>query len=154
MLTLTEVEKAQQLWGEGIVKIAQAYSSGIGYEKLARQHVESLYAHETSTVLFKPTLAVNQQFRTTFEGAVSYFIGGNIDFPEDEGFAIKGWTNVRFENKDYIFYDNYALAMGNYYFMNQDGNEIKVEFSFGYIVGTDNSLRINLHHSSLPAIKK
>ena len=41
--------------------------------------------------------------------------------------------------------------MGNYFFMTPDRDEVKVEFSFGYIVDSSGNLRINLHHSSIPA---
>ena len=40
--------------------------------------------------------------------------------------------------------------MGNYSFEDCDGNSIKVEFTFGYIIDDMGKLRINLHHSSLP----
>jgi hypothetical protein len=41
--------------------------------------------------------------------------------------------------------------MGNYFFKSSnDDNEIKVEYTFGYIKKNKQSLVINLHHSSLP----
>ena len=41
-----------------------------------------------------------------------------------------------------------ALAMGNYFFTDLQGNEAKVEYTFGYkLVET---LKIDLHHSSFP----
>ena len=41
--------------------------------------------------------------------------------------------------------------MGNYFFKRlKDKNEIKVEYTFGYIKNKKGSLMINLHHSSLP----
>jgi len=41
------------------------------------------------------------------------------------------------------------LAMGNYYFTDLDGNETKVEYTFGYKV-IDSLIKIDLHHSSFP----
>ena len=67
-------------------------------------------------VLFKPTLAVVEQFRPTFESALSYFVASNNACTEDEGFAIKGWTKVRFENDKVTTDGNRAFAMGNYFF--------------------------------------
>ena len=32
-----------------------------------------------------------------------------------------------------------------------EGDEVKVEYTFGYIVDSSGNLRINLHHSSMPA---
>ena len=151
MVTMMDVEKAQRAWAEGIVSIAMAHTTGIDYVERARTHIKSLYAYDISPVLFKPTLAINIQFRSTFEGALSYFVAGNDEYPEDKGFAIKGWTNVRFENEGIILNETSAIAMGNYFFMTPEGDEVKVEFSFGYIVDSGGSLRINLHHSSIPA---
>ena len=43
---------------------------------------QSLYAYYLGEVLFKPTLAVKQQFRPTFEGALSYFVASNNDIAD------------------------------------------------------------------------
>lgn len=151
MVSLTEVKDAQRAWGEGIVAIAAAHTTGGDYVGLATDHVNTLYAYQMGPVLFKPTLAATDQFRPTFETALSYFVASNNACQEDQGFAIKGWTNVRFENSDVIIDGNTALAMGNYFFTSQEGSEVKVEYTFGYIKADDGSLRIQLHHSSLPA---
>ena len=137
MMTVEDVERAQQAWGDGIVAIAAAHSSGLDYIGTARNHIQSLYAYELGPVLFKPTLAVKEQFRPTFEGALSYFVASNGECPEDKGFAIINEAT--------------ALAMGNYFFTTPDNDEIKVEFTFGYVVDSTGALRINLHHSSMPA---
>ena len=151
MVTVADVEGAQHAWGEGIVAIATAHTSGGDYVEIAREHVETLYAYGLTAVLFKPTLAVTEQFRPTFDSALSYFVASNNVCPEDKGFAIKGWTNVRFENTEIIVQETTALAMGNYYFTSPDGDEVKVEYTFGYIVDSSGNLRIQLHHSSMPA---
>ena len=151
MVTVEDVEKAQKAWGDGIIAIAAAHSSGMEYVETARNHIESLYAYKIGPVLFKPTMAVKEQFRSTFEGALSYFVASNGECPEDKGFAIKNWKNVRFENEEIIIDGKIALAMGNYFFTSPDDEELKVEFSFGYIVDSTGALRINLHHSSMPA---
>lgn len=152
MVTLGDVEDAQQAWGEGIVAIATAHSTGGDYVEVARNHVETLYAYGLTAVLFKPTLAAIEQFRPTFDQALSYFVASNNECSEDKGFAIKGWTNVRFENADVILEESTALAMGNYFFTAPDGDEVKVEYTFGYMVDSAGNLRIQLHHSSMPAV--
>lgn len=152
MVTLGDVEDAQQAWGEGIVAIATAHSTGGDYVEVARNHVETLYAYGLTAVLFKPTLAAIEQFRPTFDQALSYFVASNNECSEDKGFAIKGWTHVRFENSDVILGESTALAMGNYFFTAPDGDEVKVEYTFGYMVDSVGNLRIQLHHSSMPAV--
>ena len=151
MVDEADINNAQKAWGDGIVAIASAHSNGEDYVSIARNHVETLYAYGLTNVLFKPTLAAIEQFRPNFESALSYFVASNNECPEDKGFAIKGWTNVRFENADVILGDSTALAMGNYFFTTPEGDDVKVEYTFGYVVDSIGNLRINLHHSSMPA---
>lgn len=151
MIALAEVEDAQKQWGEGIVNIAKTHADGGDFVAVARNHVKHLYAYGQTAVLFKPTLANVEQFRPTFDTALSYFVASNGACPEDTGFAIKGWTKVRFENADVVLSETTALAMGNYFFTGPDGKEIKVEYTFGYLRDAKGDLRIQLHHSSMPA---
>ena len=138
---------AQEAWGEGIVAIAEIHAEGGDYAARATEHINDLYAYGETNVMFKPTMAAEDQFRETLDEALSYFIGQ--DGTEDKGFAISGWTNVRWENNGIYTNDMSAMAMGNYYFTGPDGNETKVEYTFGYVL-VDGDLKINLHHSSLP----
>ena len=151
MIGMADVEGAQKAWGEGIVAIANAHKNDGDYVSIASNHINTLYAYQMGPVLFKPTLAAIDQFRPTFDTALSYFVASNNACPEDKGFAIKGWTNVRFENSDVIIDGGTALAMGNYYFTDPQGAEVKVEYTFGYIEDDQGNLRIQLHHSSMPA---
>lgn len=150
MVTVNDVKNAQKAWGDGIVSISAAHNAGMDYVTLARNHIESLYAYDIGPVLFKPTLASENQFRSTFDNALSYFIASNGACSEDLGFAIKGWTKVRFENEDISIHGSTALSMGNYFFTSPGGDEVKVEFSFVYLEDPSGILRIHLHHSSLP----
>ena len=151
MMTHHDIEKAQQAWGEGIVAIATAHQNGEDYVERARSHVETLYAYGISDVLFKPTLAAVEQVRPTFDQALSYFVASNEACPEDKGFAIKGWTKVRFENAGTILRETMAIAMGNYYFTPHDGSDVvKVEYSFGYTHDSKGELKIILHDSHVP----
>lgn len=143
-----DVLDAQATWGQGIVDIAALHSSGGDYTARAEEHIEQLYAYGVTDVMFKPTLAAEDQFRETFAEALSYFVG--TEGSEDSGFAIKGWTNVRWESNGIFTHGDSATAMGNYFFTGPDGKETKVEYSFGYIRDDQGDLKINLHHSSLP----
>ncbi|MEM7767532.1 MAG: phosphoribosyl-AMP cyclohydrolase [Pseudomonadota bacterium] len=147
-VTEADVVAAQQEWGEGIVAIASVHTAGGDFAARATEHINTLYAYGDTAVMFKPTLAAEDQFRETFDEALSYFIGA--EGTEDKGFAISGWTDVRWESNGIFTTDDAATAMGNYYFTGPDGSETKVEYSFGYIVDDAGDLKINLHHSSLP----
>ena len=147
-ITEAEVAAIQQAWGEGIVAIGAAYTAGEDYSAAATAHIEHFYAYGAHPVLFKPTLAAEDQFRGSFDEALSYFVGGSIE--EDTGFAIAPYTNVRWENEATFIDSDSAMAMGNYYFTRTDGSDVKVEYSFGYVRGEDGALQIVPHHSSLP----
>jgi len=149
-VTREMVVAAQKAWGDGIVLIAAAQTNGQNFTQVAVDHITTLYGYGLTPVLFKPTLAAEIQFRSTFEGALSYFVATNNAAPEDKGFAIKGWTAVRFVNVDVIVSGSTAMAMGNYFFTDPNGTEAKVEYSFGYFLDAQGNLLINLHHSSMP----
>jgi hypothetical protein len=97
-------------------------------------------------------LASDKQFRSTFDAALSYFVGGNESYPEDKGFAIKPWKKVRWENAGIINNNcKMAVAMGNYYFTPADGgDEVKVEYTFGYVKDANEKIKISVHQSSVP----
>jgi len=147
-LTLEQVTAIQTAWGEGIVNIGAVHTEGGDYTAAATDHISTFYAYEQGDVLFKPTLAAEDQFRGSFDEALSYFVGGDI--AEDGGFAIAPYTNVRWENEGTIISGDTAMSMGNYFFTKTDGSEIKVEYTFGFEQMEDGELKIVLHHSSLP----
>lgn len=153
-ITKQEIAQAEKTWGDGVVAIGKAHADGKDYKKTTEDHIDSLYAYQLGPVLFCPTKVSEKQFRLTREGAISYFMGGDKNFPEDKGFALQPWTKVRFENAGAYIHGDYAAAMGNYFFTPKEGKEVKVEYTFGYIKGKDGKLKINLHHSSLPYTKK
>lgn len=151
-ITEQEVVAAQEAWGKGIVNIGKVYSEGGDYRKAAADHINKFYAYDQSLVLFKPTLASVEQFRPSFDGALSYFVGGNASYPEDKGFAIKPWTNVRWQNAGITNnICHMAVAMGNYYFTSAEGgDETKVEYTIGYIRDSEGNLRMAVHKSTIP----
>ena len=71
MITNSDIENAQREWGDGIVRIASSYRDGGDYVGAAEEHVHSLYGYGLGPVLFKPTMASEEQFRPTFQSALS-----------------------------------------------------------------------------------
>ncbi len=150
MITKEQVIDAQNTWGEGVVKIGSLKGQRAECEAFTSEFLDNLYGFDLGVVLFKPTKCAHEQFRGAKNEALSYFIAGDDRAcQEDKGFAIQPWTNVRFENTNIILEENRAIAMGNYFFTDLDGNEAKVEYTFGYKL-TDGNLKIDLHHSSFP----
>ena len=149
MITENEVLQFQQIWGEGIISIGNTFKNGGDYQLEARDFITSLYAYESEVVFFKPTLAADTQFRFDYIAALSYFIGGNLDFPEDTGFAVKGWNSVRWKNAGIKMLGNFVVCMGNYFFGIENEEELKVEYTI-LLKKIDGDLKIILHDSHLP----
>ena len=144
------VETTQQKWGSIVIEIGKAYKKNESLENLTSDLLHNIYAFDHCEVLFKPTLAKHNQFRSTKDEFLSYFLGQNKVCNEDSGFALKGWRSIEFKNYKIIEQNDQLLAMGNYYFKDNEDKLLKVEYTFGFIKVSNNELKINLHHSSLP----
>jgi hypothetical protein len=150
MITKQEVLSEQKQWSDGLLNIGKLYIEDADYKQMAANYLSELYGFHMGEVLFKPTLASVQQFRLTKESALSYFIGGNSNFDEDNGFALLGWKAVRFENIGVKIEENIAIAMGNYFFLKADNSELKVEYTFVYKKDDSGKLYIIIHDSHFP----
>ena len=150
-ITEKEVLEAQKEWANGVIDIGNKFIAKEDYLSCAESFLDKLYGFSVGDVLFKPTLASEIQFRLTLKSALSYFVGGDSDFPEDTGFALMNWQKIRFENARIRFEGDIAIAMGNY-FMTKDNTEKKIEYSFVYKRDNNGDLRIILHDSHLPYV--
>jgi hypothetical protein len=152
-LTEDDVIAAQQAWGEALVQISSDYAEG-GIDQAratAEAVIDAAYGYAQGPVLFKPTLTVAPQtFRTTREGALAYFVGGDDAFPGDDGFALKGWTDVQIDNAAIHINGDTALTMGNVMLTSADGAVTTVDKTWGFERDEAGDIRIVLHHSSLP----
>lgn len=152
-VTAAEVIAAQAAWCNALVSISTTFREQ-GREAattLAGNVLDAAYGYNMGPVLFKPTLTVAPQtFRTTREGALAYFVGGNQSFPNDSGFALNGWTACRAENVAIQIHGDTATTMGNVMIQGADGSTTTVDKTWQFKKGDDGALRIVLHHSSLP----
>lgn len=134
-----------------VMKNAHYFHPRVASGNEAADFIQDMYGYDLSSVLFKRTLASDDQFRSSFDATLSYFVAGNEAYSEDNGFAIKPYTKVTFDNTGIINNScRMAVAMGNYYFTSQDGSETKVEYTFAYVKDKTGMLRIVAHQSSLP----
>jgi len=152
-ITSDDLLAARTAWGDGLVTISDAYTEG-GIDKarqVANAILDAAYGYDLGPVLFKPTLSGGAQtFRTTKDGALAYFVGHNDEYPQDGGFCIKGWCEVTSDTAAEFIQGDVAMWMGWINCVNKDGSTTKVDKSFGYKRDADGTLRIVLHHSSLP----
>jgi len=151
IITEQEIFDAQKQWDEGLIRIGKIYMDNGDYKSAAIEHINNQYNYQDGIVLFKPTLASQKQFRTDFKGALSYFISEDENYPEDIGFALTPWVNIRWENIGTKIFADVALATGNYYLTPLNSpEEVKVEYSFAYIKDKEGRLKIVLHGSHFP----
>ena len=154
-ITNDEVFAAQKGWGQALVKIATTYDEkGFDAAKAeAEAVIDGGYGYQIAPVLFKPTLTTGDQvFRTTREGALSYFVGGNPKYPNDGGFALKGWRNCQIDNAAIFLEGNTGTSVGNVILTDKDGNVTKVDKTWTFLKDADGTVRIMAHHSSLPYV--
>ena len=146
-ITTQQIEDAQAAWGEGIVRIAAAHSSGGDYVQVAHDHVTTLYAYDFSSVLFKPTLAAEQQFRSTFDDALSYFVASTMLAQKTKVLQSGLQFDLKMLISSLLEQSAWQWVITSFH---PEGDDVKVEYSFGYILDEDGAVRINLHHSSMP----
>ncbi len=154
-ITENEVNAAQQAWCDALVRIGAVHAEGGDFRAVASGLIDGLYDYAEGTVFFKPTLAFGKNaFRSTKRGALSYFVGGDSDFPEDTGFALKHWVKVWYDNNaaenGIQIHGTLAITMGNVYLRNAAGEEVMVEKTFVFRRCADTRLRLCVHKSALP----
>jgi hypothetical protein len=152
-VTEAEIQAAQEAWGKALIQIGKDFDAkGLkAATKTANEVLDAAYGYNMGVVLFKPTLTTGDQvFRTTKEGALAYFVGGNSKFPNDNGFANKAWQKYEFKNAGVFINGDLALTMGNVFLTDKKGQVTKVDKTWGFKRDDNGKLRIVLHHSSLP----
>jgi hypothetical protein len=156
IITYDEVNAAQQAWCDALVQIGKLKEEGGDYKKFANQVLSDAYNYDNGKVFFKPTLAYGDQtFRNDKKGALAYFVGGDSDYPNDKGFALKPWVKARYDNageknEGIQIYGSVAITMGNVWVTDKEGNEIMVDKTWVFKKGKDGKLRIIVHKSALP----
>lgn len=150
MISKEDIVKSQKKWAEWVIETGKKLQNNEDYVSFVNNTIDDIYGLEFKNVLFKPTKASIKQFRLKKPEIVSYFVGANESFPEDYGFALEPWKEIRFENESFFFDEKFGIAMGNYFFKNASNIEIKVEYTFGYMRTFEEELKIFLHHSSIP----
>ena len=100
-------------------------------------------------LLFKPTLS--EVIRRDRRSARAYFVGGDPNYPHDQGFLNRGWKEVKFQSAAGPLPNPGGLSysdMGNYAFVDGDGAVTRADYTFVYHK-RDGRVLISLHHSSL-----
>ena len=137
-MTKAEVVNAQRDWVKAIID----------------QDVETLlglydFGCPDEPPLFKPTLT--DVIRLDEEGARSYFVGGNENYPNDNGFLKNAWKHIEFQSAVGPVLKAGGMGykdMGHYTFVNEHGDATRADYTFAYHK-LNGKVLISLHHSSL-----
>lgn len=152
-MTEQDVLDAQKEWTDALIAISKAHDEE-GPDKareVAVAAIGDIYNYDNAPVLFKPTLAAEpHRFRTTEDGAIAYFVGGSSDFPEDSGFALKGWREASIDNAAIFTEGNIGISMGDVTLTDADGNQVSVDKTWGFQKLDNGDVVMILHHSSIP----
>lgn len=152
-VTEAEVLTAQKAWCQALVDISNVHAKQgqPAAKALAEKVIDAAYGYQIGPVLFKPTLTVAPQtFRTTREGALAYFVGGDAKYPSDTGFALKGWNKCEIANASVFIVGKSATTMGNVHITGKDGKVTTVDKTWQFVKDDAGRMRIMTHHSSLP----
>ena len=156
VITVKEVNAAQEDWCEALVEIGRLSSTGGDYRGFAEDVLSDAYDYDSGRVFFKPTLTSGEDvFRKTKRGALAYFVGGDAKYPNDEGFALKPWVKCWHDNlskgaEEVMVYGNIGISMGNVHFEDADGGQIHVDKTFVFKKTDDGEVRLIVHKSALP----
>lgn len=150
-LTPEKLTAAKQAWKDALWLISKTHRDGGGPATVAAQVTDAAYNYAAAPVLFKPTLAFGEQtFRTTCEGALAYFVGGDAVYPHDRSFALKPWMSASFHIAATYIEGALSITMGHVTLTDAMATETRVEKTFLFRRGADGALRIDLHKSALP----
>ena len=163
IISAKEVRAAHKAWTDALVSISQTNKKK-GFDaakELAGDVIDGAYAYELGAVAFKPTWAFGDTtFRTTRDGAVSYFVGGDQNF-DDLGFGLGNkpdpvtgerspWKKAWFDRSVIRLDGNTAMVQGLLYTKDEADNISYVDKTWGYQKDDDGTVRVVLHHSSSP----
>jgi hypothetical protein len=148
-----DILQAEDAWCGALLAISRAYREG-GLSRArstADQVIDQSYAYRYGAVAFKPTLSSGSQtFRSTRDGALSYFVGGDPRFAQDTGFALAPWTTCRVSNQVLQTHGMLGLSMGHVTLTDSGNKTTTVDKTWLFIKEPDGNIRILVHHSSLP----
>ena len=133
-------------WIDGIINIGKVYTDKGDFKEIANNFIDSHYAFNDESVLFKPTFTKEVIFRNSKHKALSYFVGGSIQ--EDYGFALKPWEKITIEELNILEENGLKVAMGLFHRKPLKIDEI-TSVAFTFVFTEDNDiLKIKVHHSS------
>ena len=151
-LTREYITASQNAWRNAIMAMSEAYREGGDFVMIAEGTLNNLYAFNYG-VLFAPS---QSSFRNDWDSMMTFLVGdyantGNQS-REGDGFALQTHRYIRFEAGTFTTSGTQAFWNGYVHFYDNFGTPTVVAKSFGYMIGSDGAIRINLQHSHVVSI--
>ncbi len=146
----SEITRFQQSFGVSLNAISNAIAKKTDVEVAAKNHIEKFYGFDEGKVIFKADRSADSPFRNTYDGVLSYLIGDNAAYPNDNGSVQPNWRKMNWKNAGIINDGNVAIAMGQSVFVNE-GKEVKKQnYTMAFKKNEDGQLKLIAHKTSMP----
>jgi hypothetical protein len=154
VITEDEVGNMSTAWGDTLINISKTYE-GEGFDaakNFTEKAIDKFFCYHLGIpVGLKPSRSIAPQtFRTTPEAALAYYVGNNSDYPNDTGFALRGWVKVENYPATILLLGRIALSMGTELLTNKDGNVTLVDKTWGLLKEDNGNICIMIQHGSVP----
>lgn len=129
-ITVSEIIAFQRAYGNSFNIISRAIEDNSYYETAAKNHIDKNYNFKEGKVMFKLGHEDNIPYRDSYEGLLSYLIGKNKKFPNDQGIAKENWRKLEWKNDGIINKNsNVAVIIGNVVMERNDDKRIVQNFT-------------------------
>ena len=144
--------ESSKTMGPCIVQIGNVYTDDGDYSHKATKFIQDKQGYDLGSMLFKPTLTSERQFRSFFDAKLSYFVGNNNASTEENSFAIKPYiailgfkilTLLKLIVQQQWPWETISLQW-------MIDSDVKVEYTFTRVKDKNGELRITAHQTSLP----
>ena len=129
---LNLVNITQKKWADIILEIGKAYKQKINLDNLIFELLNNVYAFNQGEVIFKPTLAKHNQFRSTKDEFISYFLG---PFFAEKIIFILGYTEF------FIYAATFScISFSLMLFVMDEESDSEIEASSFFLIIKENKL--------------
>ena len=146
------ITASQNAWRDAVIALSEAYREGGEFVLIGEAILNNLYAFNYG-VLFSPSQST---FRNDWDSILSFFVGEYADTGnqsrEGDGWGLLDHRNIQFDTGSVVVNGNQAFWNGYVTFTDRFSIETVVAKSFGYTIGHDGAIRINLQHSHVVSV--
>lgn len=150
-ISKSEIIAFQKAYGVSFNAISQSIENNSYYETAAKKHIDKNYNLSEGKVMFKIGHNDDEPYRYNYDGILSYLIGKNKEFPNDQGIAKENWRKMEWKNDGIIYEGNdLAIVMGKVKMVKEDNEELSQNFTMFLKKNTQGELKLVAHKITIP----